>query len=352
MVENNKIIQNERNIRNIPNSTKRNNKSNITNNNNEEINNAYNKNIFNKYNYLLNNKNNKNNLNINPISNEKINYTCSSTTKENNEQTNENILLKSKISTLEQIIEKYEIRNKEFDIYMNICYEFFNNINQISMDQLNIDITQYNNKIIDINSFKDIFNKIESYVIFLQKELNNLNNMNSNNIYQNELENENNKRYNQNIVQNNNINQMNPQYEIYKTLEERINILEKELNIQKQNFVNINNNDIYKQNGNERLKKKKTPKKKTIITHNIYELPPGIPKTSNVRSKQKKNNLNKKMKNINNTNYNTYNQINQFKNQKIISNSNRKTVRNKDREKDNQKRSITPLNSRLKKYFN
>ena len=30
------------------------------------------------------------------------------------------------------------------------------------------------------------------------------------------------------------------------------------------------------------------------------------------------------MKNINNTNYNTYNQINQFKNQKIISNSNRK----------------------------
>jgi len=100
---------------------------------------------------------------------------------------------------------------------MNICYEFFNNINQISMDQLNIDITQYNNKIIDINSFKDIFNKIESYVIFLQKELNNLNNMNSNNIYQNELENENNKRYNQNIVQNNNINQMNPQYEIYKT---------------------------------------------------------------------------------------------------------------------------------------
>ena len=352
MVENNKIIQNEKNIRNIPNSAKRNNKSNITNNNNEEINNAYNKNIFNKYNYLLNNKNNKNNLNINPISNEKINYTCSSTTKENNEQTNENILLKSKISTLEQIIEKYEIRNKEFDIYMNICYEFFNNINQISMDQLNIDITQYNNKIIDINSFKDIFNKIESYVIFLQKELNNLNNMNSNNIYQNELENENNKRYNQNIVQNNNINQMNPQYEIYKTLEERINILEKELNIQKQNFVNINNNDIYKQNSTERLKKKKTPKKKTIITHNIYKLPPGIPKTSNVRSKQKKNNLNKKMKNINNTNYNTYNQINQFKNQKIISNSNRKTVKNKDREKDNQKRSITPLNSRLKKYFN
>ena len=57
------------------------------------------------------------------------------------------------------------------------------------------------------------------------------------------------------------------------------------------------------------------------------------------------------MKNINNTNYNTYNQINQFKNQKIISNSNRKTVKNKDREKDNQKRSITPLNSRLKKYF-
>jgi hypothetical protein len=349
MVENNKIIQNERNIRNIPNSAKRNNKSNITNNNNEEINNAYNKNIFNKYNYLLNNKNN---LNINPISNEKINYTCSSTTKENNEQTKENILLKSKISTLEQIIEKYEIRNKEFDIYMNICYEFFNNINQISMDQLNIDITQYNNKIIDINSFKDIFNKIESYVIFLQKELNNLNNMNSNNIYQNELENENNKRYNQNIEQNNNINQMNPQYEIYKTLEERINILEKELNIQKQNFVNINNNDIYKQNGTERLKKKKTSKKKTIITHNIYELPPEIPKTSNVRSKQKKNNLNKKMKNINNTNYNTYNQINQFKNQKIISNSNRKTVKNKDREKNNQKRSITPLNSRLKKYFN
>ena len=113
MVENNKIIQNEKNIRNIPNSAKRNNKSNITNNNNEEINNAYNKNIFNKYNYLLNNKNN---LNINPISNEKINYTCSSTTKGNNEQTNENILLKSKISTLEQIIEKYEIRNKEFDI--------------------------------------------------------------------------------------------------------------------------------------------------------------------------------------------------------------------------------------------
>jgi hypothetical protein len=103
MIENNKIIQNERNIRNIPNSAKRNNKSNITNNNNEEINNAYNKNIFNKYNYLLNNKNNKNNLNINPISNEKINYTCSSTTKENNEQTKENILLKSKISTLEQI---------------------------------------------------------------------------------------------------------------------------------------------------------------------------------------------------------------------------------------------------------
>ncbi len=67
-----------------------------------------------------------------------------------------------------------------------------------------------------------------------------------------------------------------------------------------------------------------------------------------MRNRQKINKLNKKQEKINNTNDN--NQMNKIKNNKILSNSNRKyTYRIND--KENKKRSITPLNSRLKKYF-
>ena len=142
-----------------------------------------------------------------------------------------------------------------------------------------------------------------------------------------------------------NIIKNNEQYEIYKTLEERINNLEKELNMQKMNFITNNNNyEIDNQNGLERIKKKKISKKNIKITNNIYDLPKEEPKTSNLKNRQKVNRLNRNAKNFNN-------QISQFNNNKVITNSNRKTSYN-IKDKENKKRSITPLNSKLKKHFN
>ena len=123
---------------------------------------------------------------------------------------------------MEQKISQYEKQNKEFYIYINLIYDFINNINQISMNQLNIDTSQFSNKLIDINIFKNILNKTQNYVKYLQKELNNIN---SNNYYSNEKESNYNNKYNMNYRNYYN----NEQFEIYKTLEDRINLLEKEL---------------------------------------------------------------------------------------------------------------------------
>ena len=242
---------------------------------------------------------------------------------------------------MEQKISQYEKQIKDFDNYINIINDFFNNINQISMNQLNIDMNQFNNKIIDVNLFKNILNKIQSYIIYLQKELNTFN---SNNYYLNEQEPNYNNEYNKNYQ---NYTSNKQQFEIYKTLEDRINVLEKELNLQKQNFI-VHNFDTNKVNGTEKIKKKNNSKKKFKPLKNIYELPKEEPKSTNMRNRQKINKLNKKQEKINNTNDN--NQMNKIKNNKILSNSNRKyTYRIND--KENKKRSITPLNSRLKKYF-
>ena len=112
------------------------------------------------------------------------------------------------------------------------------------------------------------------------------------------------------------------------------------------NFITNNNNnyEIDNQNGSERIKKKKISKKKIKIMNNIYDLPKEEPKTSNIKNRQKINRFNKNTKNINN-------QMSQFRNNKMITNSNRKTDYN-TKDKENKKRSITPLNSKLKKHFN
>jgi len=139
---------------------------------------------------------------------------------------------------------------------------------------------------------------------------------------------------------------MNEQYEIYKTLEERINLLEKEINMQKQNFNNNTNiYDINKKNGTERIKKKRVSKKKLKTVNNIYELSQEEPKIFDIKSRQKNN---KKVRNINNTKDNPKNQL---KENRMIFNSNRK-YRFNIKDKETKKRSVTPLNSKLKKYFN
>ena len=165
-----------------------------------------------KYNYLINNSL-QNATNISD-SNNKINYDNFSLNKkqkeksnDNNEKINENILLKSKISSLEKEIYKYKKENNELNNYINIFYNFFKNIDQISMNQLNIDIKQFNNKLIDINLFQNILNKIESYINFLQSEINNLTQININNNDRNEIHDEyanNQKEYEIFNIQNNN----------------------------------------------------------------------------------------------------------------------------------------------------
>ena len=348
-------------------------KSNVNNKNDKDINNSF------KYKYISDNNLNK--ISIQKLNqNDNLKFENSPLIKEKNKQLNknkdiinENILLKSKIETLEREISKFDKQSKDINIYMNLFFEFFQNINQISMNQLNIEIdkNQFNITKIDLNLFQNNLNKIEKYVFFLQNQLNNFKETN-NNKYQNALEVKeyeqydyikNNKRYDiysiQNDVnkinykQNNNINKINDQNEIYKTLEERINILEKELNLQKQNFSNNNNFAIKKLNGIERIKKKKTSKKKLENLNNIYELPKEESKQIKIKNKQKKNKLSQYMKNINNTNDNLYNQKNKLNNnnlKKVIL-SNRKNRYN-IKDKENKKRSVTPLNSKLKRYFN
>ncbi len=346
------------NHRNFTNSEKINNNKMNRINNSEDLYITYNNNMLNqsefdkndnfKYNFLTDQINRNSNFNNSSVDNN--NFESSYLSKINNEQKNknitqynelnENILLKGKISSLEQKISQYEKQNKEFYIYINLIYDFINNINQISMNQLNIDTSQFSNKLIDINIFKNILNKTQNYVKYLQKELNNIN---SNNYYSNEKESNYNNKYNMNYRNYYN----NEQFEIYKTLEDRINLLEKELYMQKQNFM-ANNGDINKVNGTEKIKSKKNSKKKFKPLNNIYELPKEGPKSTSMRNKQRLNKLNKKTEKINNTNYN--NQIHQMRNNKIFNISNRK-CNYKIKDNENKKRSITPLNSRLKKYF-
>ena len=160
--------------------------------------------------------NNINNINNNPspfterINNENI-YSHNEVNKlkmEINNLSQENNLLKAKIIDIEQIITKYEEKNKEYNNYFNSCYIFFDNVNRIGLNQLNIDISQYNNKLMNINEFKNNLNKIENYIVFLQKEINDaqenefINNKNNN--YENNGEKQpiidnNNNRYNENI---------------------------------------------------------------------------------------------------------------------------------------------------------
>ena len=360
IIENNNTSNINQNNQNYINSNKSNNYKMNRLSNNEDSYNTYNNSIFNrsdydkngsaKYNYLTNNINNNSNFN-NASNDNNYNIDNSYFTKINSEQKdkniiqydeiNENILLKSKIASLEQRISQYDKIKKDFDMYINIIYDFFNNINQISMNQLNIDTSQFNNKIIDINLFKNILNIIQNYVINLQKDLNDIN---SNNYYLSDQDSNYTNEYNRKVI---NYNNNKEQFEIFKTLEDRINILEKELNAQKQNFID-NNSDINKVNGIEKIKNKKPSKKKFKTLNNIYDPPKEGPKSTNMRNKQRPNKFNKKIEKINNTNDNS--QIYHMKNNKMLNIPNRRyTYKIKD--KENKKRSITPLNSRLKKYF-
>ena len=125
--------------------------------NNEKIQDNYN---INKNNNILNNVELSNGNNNNGINIYKI---------EINKLTQENNSLKAKIIDIEQILSKYKEENNKYNSYINICYNFFNNITNLGLNNLGFDINQYNNKLMNLIDFKDKFSKIENYFVLLKK---------------------------------------------------------------------------------------------------------------------------------------------------------------------------------------
>ena len=225
----------------------------------------------------------------------------------NNEQfKNEINKLKQKISEYESIIEEtkikykeqienYTIQIKEYNTYIHLSYIFFNNLAKNAITNLNFDLSKNNLILISIDEFKQKLNQIENFIYDILKENSNMKikyhkllEMNSQlcNNYENERNNNseqdvNNNNYindsfhtsssnfntinktPENVFENNYDNisiikkpdinifdrkdsnniQQQGTLEIYKTLEQRVNMLEKELNIQKNYHNNINQNN-------------------------------------------------------------------------------------------------------------
>ncbi len=189
---------------------------------------------------------------------------------------------------------KYQIR--DYNSYIHLTYLFFHNITNNALSSLGFNIEKQNNILISIEEFQQKLIQIENFIYDILKENSNLkikyhkllesnnnklfkednieevinnnfekNNISNNivndsyntsgsnfmpkgpeNVFENNYENfSNNKNQNQEL---NNVDIKTHNYcdsqgtiEIYKTLEQRLNILEKELNIQK-NFQNNYNN--------------------------------------------------------------------------------------------------------------
>ncbi len=189
---------------------------------------------------------------------------------------------------------KYQIR--DYNSYIHLTYLFFHNITNNALSSLGFNIEKQNNILISIEEFQQKLIQIENFIYDILKENSNLkikyhkllesnnnklfkednieevinnnfekNNISNNivndsyntsgsnfmpkgpeNVFENNYENfSNNKNQNQElkIIDKKTHNYCDSQgtLEIYKTLEQRLNILEKELNIQK-NFQNNYNN--------------------------------------------------------------------------------------------------------------
>ena len=225
----------------------------------------------------------------------------------NNEQfKNEINKLKQKISEYESIIEEtkikykeqienYTIQIKEYNTYIHLSYIFFNNLAKNAITNLNFDLSKNNLILISIDEFKQKLNQIENFIYDILKENSNMKIkyhklLEMNNQLCNNYEKERNINSEQDINNNNIINdsfhtsssnfntinktpenvfennydnisiikkpdinifdrkdsnniQQQGTLEIYKTLEQRVNMLEKELNIQKNYHNNINQNN-------------------------------------------------------------------------------------------------------------
>ena len=189
---------------------------------------------------------------------------------------------------------KYQIR--DYNSYIHLTYLFFHNITNNALSSLGFNIEKQNNILISIEEFQQKLIQIENFIYDILKENSNLkikyhkllesnnnklfnednieevinnnfekNNISNNivndsyntsgsnfmakgpeNVFENNYENfSNNKNQNQELknvdIKTHNYCDSQGTIEIYKTLEQRLNILEKELNIQK-NFQNNYNN--------------------------------------------------------------------------------------------------------------
>ena len=252
----------------------------------------------------------------------------------NNEQfKNEITKLKQKISEYESIIEEtkikykeqienYTIQIKEYNTYIHLSYIFFNNLAKNAITNLNFDLSKNNLILISIDEFKQKLNQIENFIYDILKENSNMKIkyhklLEMNNQLCNNYENERNNNSEQDVNNNNyindsfhtsssNFNTINktPEnvfennydnisiikkpdinifdrkdsnnikkqgtLEIYKTLEQRVNMLEKELNIQKnyQNNINQNNKNYCSLNTKNDILIKKVRSKSGNKIHN------------------------------------------------------------------------------------
>ena len=204
-------------------------------------------------------------------------------------------------------IEKLKFQIREYNSYIHLTYLFFHNITNNALTSLNFNIEKQNYILISLEEFQQKLKQIEAFVYDILKENSNLKikyhkliDSNNNKLFNEIYEDENNKEkytnisnivndsYNtsgsnfnglikspENVFENNyenlnknlEINHLNNRknlnqgtLEIYKTLEQRVNILEKELNIQK----NIQNN-IYHNNPNIKVFHTVNSKNDTII---------------------------------------------------------------------------------------
>ena len=252
----------------------------------------------------------------------------------NNEQfKNEINKLKQKISEYESIIEEtkikykeqienYTIQIKEYNTYIHLSYIFFNNLAKNAITNLNFDLSKNNLILISIDEFKQKLNQIENFIYDILKENSNMKIkyhklLEMNNQLCNNYENERNNNSEQDVNNNNYINdsfhtsssnfntinktpenvfennydnisiikkpdinifdrkdsnniQQQGTLEIYKTLEQRVNMLEKELNIQKNyhNNINQNNKNYYSLNTKNDILIKKVRSKSGNKIHN------------------------------------------------------------------------------------
>ena len=249
-------------------------------------------------------------------------------------------------------IQKFKLQISEYNTYIHLSYLFFNNISKNALSSLNFDINYYNSILISIDEFKQKLNQIENFLYETLKENSNIkikyhklletnnqqnldnekvnsekNSSNQNlindsfhtsssnfntmiktpeNIFENNYENiQKNKISDLNLLErkeSNNLQAHNP-LEIYKTLEQRVNMLEQELKIHKnynkiphiKNFHTLNskNEPIIKKRRSKSGIKKSINEQYSDCSQN--EIPVSDKLKKNVKKKKKK-----KIRNVHN----------------------------------------------------